>query len=428
MRSLLFVIAVAACSKTPGPGAPDALLAPTANPARQIVDTKLAFDVTALSGTATVTFAPSAEPGATVEVGDLAIETVKIDTTDISFAITAKKLDLGLPASDQPLPVTFTYHYLAHEQFTGASKLGFTFLWPYFCGNLFPCHSDPSDGTTFSLDLTGVPAGKTAIFSHGISNEAPAYQVAWVIDDFIEKPLGATTAGTQVSLFHRAGEEAAATQGGANLVAVFDWYEKTLGPYRFGNKVAGVSLKWPPGAFGGMEHHPLWHVARQSFGREETQAHEAAHGWFGDGIRLSCWEDFVLSEGTVSYLAGRSLDVVAPSVGATTWAVYAQELSGISGTDPVWPQTCNSIDILADHLYTNAPYMRGAFFYRGLADKLGADKVDQVLAAFYTAHAGKAATMAEMLTTIQTVTGYDATACANTWLRSTVKPVPGPCP
>ena len=44
---------------------------------------------------------------------------------------------------------------------------------------------------------------------------------------------------------------------------------------------------------------------------EVTHAHEAAHGWFGDGIRLACWEDFVLSEGTVSYLSAHVLGQVA---------------------------------------------------------------------------------------------------------------------
>jgi len=324
--------------------------------------------------------------------------------------------------------VTFAYHYQLHEGFSGASSKGFTFVWPYFCGNLFPCHSDPADGTDFTLDLSGVPADQTAVFPATIPTDAPSYQVAWAIGDYTELPLGTTTAGTHVSLYHRPDEVAAAQQGGANLVAVFDWYEKTLGPYRFGDHVGGVSITWPIGAFGGMEHHPLWHVSRGSFDDEETQAHEAAHGWFGDGIRIACWEDFVLSEGTVTYLAGRALEVVAPSVGAAVWTSYATELSRLSGTDKVWPDGCNSIDILQDDLYTNAPYMRGAFFYRALADKVGADKVDEVLRTFYTAHAGQAAHMSDMLDTIQQVTGYDPSACADTWLRSTTLPTPGPCP
>jgi aminopeptidase N len=428
MRALLLLTIVGCGGTMQVPDAPEAPLVPTSNPAREVADSKLAFDVTALSATITVTFAPSADPGGTLEVGDLAIDSVKIGGTDLAFTVAAAKLDLALPASDQPIPVDIAYHYKIHEGFTGASATGYTFTWPYYCGNLFPCHSRPDDGTTFTLDVGGVPTGKTAIFPAAIPADAPSYQIAWSIDAYVETPLGTTTAGTQVSMWHRAEELQTAQRGGANLVAAFDWFEKTIGPYRFGNKVGTVSVRWPRGAFGGMEHHPRWHITSMGLASEETNVHEAAHGWFGDGIRIQCWEDFVLSEGTVSYLAGRALEVVAPTVGATTWNSYAQELAGINGQSPVWPQSCNAIDILDDNLYTNAPYMRGAFFYRALAQKLGADKVDQVLAAFYAAHAGKAATMADMLSTIQTVTGYDPTACATTWLKSATTPTPGPCP
>jgi aminopeptidase N len=421
---VLFVVACGGKTQTPDAAAP---LAPTANRAREIVDTKLSVDVTAMTATAIVTFGPSAEAGASVDVGDLELQRVEVDGTEVLFATTEKVADLGLPASDQPLPVTFTYAYKVHNGFSGATP-AFTFLWPYFCGNVFPCHKDPDDGTTFTLDLTGIPAGKTAVFPAAIPTEAPAYQLAWAIGDHVETPLGTTAAGTQVSLWHPPAEANDAALGGANLVAVFNWLETTIGPYRYGNKVGGVSIAWPAGAFGGMEHHPQWHVAKGSFKSEETQAHEAAHGWYGDGIRIACWEDFVLSEGTVTYLAGRALEVVAPTVGATVWQGYANELAGIAGSAKVWPEGCNAIDILRDDLYQNAPYIRGAFFYRALADKLGAGVVDQVLAAFYAQHAGKAVRMTDMLATIQSETGYDATTCANSWLRSTTKPAPGPCP
>ena len=427
MRALPLLMLAACGGTTAAPDAPVAPLEPTANLAREVVDTKLAFDVTAMSATITVTFGASAEPGATLEVGDLAIDRVTSSGVDLPFAVATKQLDLALPASDRPIPVDIAYHYTTHEEFSGASAGGYTMVWPYHCGNLFPCHSDPADGTTFTLDITGVAAGKTAVFPAVIPGEAPSYQIAWAIDDFIELTLGTTTAGTEVVISHRANELATAQAGGANLVAAFDWMERTIGPYRFGNKVGTVSVKWPRGAFGGMEHHPRWHVAAAALGSEETNVHEAAHGWFGGGIRIACWEDFVLSEGTTTYLAGRALEVVAPAVGAATWTRYAQELTGILGTSKVWPQSCGTIDILDDNLFTNAPYIRGAFFYRALAGKVGAAKVDEVLATFYAAHAGKAATMSDMLSTIQTVTGYDPTACAATWLTATTTPSPGPC-
>lgn len=429
MRTLLLV-ALAACGGSPSP-APDApaVVPPTANPARDIVDTQLAFDVTALTGTATITFAASDMPGASLEVGDLTIESVRLEGADLAYApgIAVRTIDLALPASDAAVAVEIAFRYKHQTGSKGASASGYTLLWPYYCGNLFPCHSRPADGTTFQLELAGVPEGKTALYPAMVA-EAPSYQIAWTIDAYTELPLGATTAGTQLSVWYRPNELAMAQAGTANLVAVFDWLEKTIGPYRYGPKAGTVSVKWGPGAFGGMEHHPMWHVASGALGDQETNAHEAAHGWYGDGIRIACWEDFVLSEGTVTYLAGRALDVVAPTVGQQVWTSYANELAGINGASPVWPQSCNGIDILEDNLFTNAPYIRGAFFYRGVALKVGADKVDQALAAFYAAHAGKAARMSDMLATLLSVTGYDATACADMWLKSTTKPTPGPCP
>jgi aminopeptidase N len=293
---------------------------------------------------------------------------------------------------------------------------------------VFPCHSSPADGTTFTLDVTNVPAGKTAVFPATIPSEAPSYQVAWSIDAYTELPLGTTTAGTQLSVWHRATEATSATSGTVHLRDAFDWLERTIGPYKFGPKAGTVSTGWGPGAFGGMEHHPYWHVGSAALGDIETNIHEAAHGWFGGGVRIQCWEDFVLSEGTVTYLAGRALDAVAPAVGAQIWTSYEQDLAAIDANAKVWPATCNAIDILKDKLFTRAPYMRGAFFYRAVALKVGADKLDEAIAAFYAAHATKPATMASMLTTIAQVTGYDPTTCADMWLRSTTKPAVGACP
>ena len=431
MRARFLIVLVAACGGG-GKSGPDAAMTvqPVANTAREITNTQLTFDVTAMTATAVVTFAPSESPGASVEVGDLGFQHITWAGQEVPTGMSNGNMDLGLPASGDPQDVTFTYTWHFHEGFTGISKNGYTLIWPYYCGNMFPCHSAPSDGTPFTLAVNGVPAGQMAVFPAAIPSDAPAYQIAWSIDAYTEMDLGATTAGTQISVWYRSGEQAAATTGTQHLVAAFDWMEKTLGPYRFGNHYGSVSVNWPRGAFGGMEHHPFSHIASAAIGDEETNVHEAAHGWFGDGIRIQCWEDFVLSEGTVSYLAGRALDVVAPSVGASVWSNYMSQLqSSVTATEPVWPQSCGVVDVIKDNLFSQAPYMRGAFFYKGVADKVGADKLDVALATFFQAHAGQTGTMQEMLDTIHAVTGYDPTACAQTWLEDmTTVPTPGPCP
>ncbi len=426
MRAWL-LLALVACDPD-GEIRPDAaLIPPTPNPAREIVETKLGIDLVNMTGNATIFFGPSETPGASLEIGDLEIDFVlHVNTSE--YAITGSQLDLGLPASEDIQKVDIQYRLKLHENFDGASEKGYTFLWPYYCGNVFPCHSQPSDGTTFTFIDVRPPIGQTVIAAREIPADAPAYQLAWAVGDYTEIALGTTSRGTRLSVWHLPNEAQAATAGTKNLVAAFDWLEQTIGRYRFGDNAGTVSVAWGPGAYGGMEHHPFWHVGSGSLASEETNVHEAAHGWFGAGIRIECWEDFVLSEGTTTYLAARALDVVAPTVGAETWASYESELGGIRAADPVWPQSCGEVDILEDNLFTNAPYIRGAFFYKGVADKVGADKLDEALAAFYEAHAGGSATMADMLDTIKTVTGYDATTCADMWLRSTTKPAPGACP
>jgi aminopeptidase N len=428
MRRLVLLV-VAGCGGHPA--MPDAAPIPAAaNPAREVIDTGLVVDLAAMTSVATITFGSSTDPGASLEAEGLTIDSVTSNGAPILFASPdMKQLDLGLPASDQQLAVAIAYHWVDHEHFTGISASGWTLDWPYYCGNVFPCHSQPSDGTTFSLDLQNVPAGKMAVFPTTIPNQAPAYQLAWTYDAYTQLDLGTTTAGTLISTWYRAGEDTMAATGTAHLVAAFDWLETTLGPYQFGNHFGSASVKWPPGAIGGMEHHPFIHIGGGGLSNENTQVHEASHGWFGDGIRLQCWEDFVLSEGTVSYLANRALDVVAP--GTATWTADAQELASLNGTDPVWPQSCGVVDVLKDNLFTRAPYDRGEFFYKGIADKVGAGLLDQALATFFAAHKGGAATMGDMLTTIQQVTGYDPTACAQIWLlntASTTPPTPAPCP
>jgi hypothetical protein len=137
-------------------------------------------------------------------------------------------------------------------------------------------------------------------------------------------------------------------------------------------------------------------------------------------VRLRCWEDFVLSEGTVSYLAARALGKVAGAAKeASVWAEYQQELDAAiaEGGAPAWPQGCNQIDILRDKLFTNLPYMQGAFFYKDVAAQIGADKLDKIIGDFYKANRNKAAGMQQMIDAIKTGSGFDPTPIATARLR-----------
>ena len=375
------------------------------------------LDVHLADHTATATIDLEKNGNVELEASGLTIAHVHDDRGNRHFTKTSSG---RLRVSNVRGPLVVDYGFAVQDNADGLLAGGSTVIWPYFCGNLFPCHSQPADGTTFTLALDGIPSGSTAVYPPAISAEAPPYMLAWAVGKYGSQTLGTTTAGTRVSVYWLPNGKTAALAGTKHLVAAFDWYEQHIGPYAFGRDVASVSVVWGEGMYGGMEHHPYWHVATDAMNDEETHVHEAAHGWFGDAIRLRCWEDFVLSEGTVSYLAAHVLGKVAGAdAEAAVWNEYRGELESAihDGGAPAWPTGCNHIDLLKDKLFTNLPYMEGAYFYKDVAAQVGADALDGVLHDFYAAHRGQPAGMQDMLDLIEAKTGFDATQLATARLR-----------
>jgi aminopeptidase N len=159
--------------------------------------------------------------------------------------------------------------------------------------------------------------------------------------------------------------------------------------------------------------------------------HEAAHGWYGNGVRIACWEDFVLSEGTASYMATRATAQVLGRAAADKKREHVrasfERLHSSGATAIAWPEGCNGVDILKDGLFGPAPYVKGELFYEAVAQRIGVEALDAVLREFYLAHRGGAAHMDDMLALIEQRSGWNPRACAKAWLRSTDRPGPDAC-
>jgi aminopeptidase N len=434
----LVFVALAGCGdddpagSAPTGTAPPGPPAPSEDRARDFVHMDLAVDLATLSGTATIELAPSEGTGASFEAAGLTVSGVRNDDGPLEYEVVDGLLNVGVPATGQPARVTVDYTFEGHTNFDGLLPGGSTLVWPYWCGNLFPCKSDPADGLTFAVSVTGQPAGSTSVLPERVDADAPSYMVAWATGAYSALDLGETAAGTRIVAYYLPEGEADATAGTAHLRDVFDWYEQTYGPYTLGTTAGSVSVKWRKGAYGGMEHHPLWHIADVAMHDPWIHAHEAAHGWFGDGIRIACWEDLVLSEGTVSYLEARSVaETQGAAEGDALWAHYQSRLDAVMAkTYPkiAWPDSCGVLDVYADKLFTDIIYMKGAFFFRALEARIGAAELDAALRSFYGKNAGKAAGVQDLLDEIKAVTGYDPAACATAWLRSEPVPADPACP
>jgi aminopeptidase N len=250
------------------------------------------------------------------------------------------------------------------------------------------------------MQLRGVPDQKTPVYPKDIPAEAPAYTPAFVVGDYTKTELGSTPAGTRLVVWTRPGELEAMLDGTSHLVETFGFLEKTYGPYTFGDEAGSVSVEWGE-EYGGMENHPLWHISGMALRSQEVHTHEAAHGWFGTGVRFACWEDFVLSEGTTSYISGRALEEVG---GPDLFDTYVAEMDlfcGTKGDVRALPDTCNEIDITTDPLWSMVPYMKGACFYEDVADQIGVARMDTIIASFYQKHVGTAVHMEDMLDAIR---------------------------
>ncbi|WP_163996564.1 M1 family metallopeptidase [Pyxidicoccus caerfyrddinensis] len=393
---------------------------PQASLSRNILTTALDVKLDALSATATIQVSPSVATGLSLKVGNLAITGVRSRCGTLKYTVQDGQLDIGMPVWASTVIVDYTFSETPN--FDGYLPNGSTFTWPSFCENLYPCHPALADGVKFSLKVGNLPAGKKAVYPTNIPGDAPAYMLAWAVGDYTELRLGRTTAGTEVSTWHLPGEAAVAAAGTLHLKDAVDFFEKQYGPYTFGRKVGSVSANWGPGAYGGMEHHPYWHVASDAMEDKLVHQHEAAHGWYGNGVRIQCWEDFVLSEGTAEYLTARSVRATeGTEAEAAVWVQWQGELErAVSRGDTLaLPDgTCNAIDILTHPLWSNIPYKKGAFFYRALEKQIGTAAIDRVLSRFYRQHVGGTARMQQLLDLVKAETGQDPTPLANAWLRS----------
>ena len=88
-----------------------------------------------------------------------------------------------------------------------------------------------------------------------------------------------------------------------------------------------------------------------------------------------------------------------------------------------WPSGCNKVDILKDGLFSNIVYMKGAFFWKEVADNVGPEVLDAVFSRFYEDHVGTAAKMSELVDAVREDTGFDPGPLVQKWLLSRGNPL-----
>jgi hypothetical protein len=271
--ALALLLAAAACGGDDTAPAVDsgvdaAAIPPTADVTRDVVATGLTIDLTAMTGTAVIELGASTGPGASLEVGDLDIRAVRAGDVDVPFARTGAQLDLGVAAA--PTTITIDYAWRLPRRLRRRRRrrlhadlavlLRQPVPVPVAARRRQPLHA--GDHQPAGRPDRGLPGELTTsrrpISSRGRSAPTCARRSV--------APPPAPRSCVELSERGHRGRRGTApsTSRGLRLARA-----ATSGPYRFGAEVGSVSAHWGAGAYGGMEHHPLWHVAVRRARRRE---------------------------------------------------------------------------------------------------------------------------------------------------------------
>ena len=147
-----------------------------------------------------------------------------------------------------------------------------------------------------------------------------------------------------------------------------DFYERTLGPYPWGNEKIGI-VEIP---YLGMEHQTM-----NGYGNEFRQdpegfdwlmQHEFAHEWFGNLMTQEASRDFWLHEGFANYMQPIYAQNVIGDAGF--WSKMWRNYNAIASCKPVIPEG----NVSMDYFDSNDPYFKGSWTLHTLRWMMGEEK------------------------------------------------------
>ena len=367
----------------------------------------------------------------------LSITSVKVGGKEVPFEHKDGRLVVDAPGA-AALDVTYAVKPvesktgdefgLVRDKYTGRM---WTLTWPYNTGALFPSNSAPDDGVTAKVSVKvadgqeAVGPGAKSGQTFEINGAVPAYAISlYTAKKFESASAGKSKDGVEVTGY---GMDARAPQDvreGYRKAAKdsLDFYSGWLGKYDYGNTLKLIEVE---GSLGGMEHTGAVAImigaARNRADSKETAAHETAHHWFGDNLRIKSWGDFWMSEGFTSYATYR----------------YMREAEGEASYKKLWDRGKEYIAYALEQnphaLYAPAhtdvneifdavPYEMGAWMLRMIEVELGTATFDVLMRDWYQSHRQTAVSTSDFVKFAQEKTGKDFGPFLEGWNKITAVP------
>ncbi|MGD0555856.1 MAG: aminopeptidase N [Streptosporangiaceae bacterium] len=155
--------------------------------------------------------------------------------------------------------------------------------------------------------------------------------------------------------------------------------------------------------------------------RGETILHEMAHMWFGDLVTMRWWDDLWLNESFATW-AG-TLAQAEATRWASSWTTFAQLYKAWAYRQDQLPSThpiaADIPDIHAVEVnFDGITYAKGASVIKQLAAYVGRENFLAGVRQYFGEHAWGNATLADLLSALESVSGRDLGAWSHEWLET----------
>ncbi|MDH3285470.1 MAG: M1 family aminopeptidase/hydrolase, partial [Acidobacteriota bacterium] len=381
------------------------------------LDVAVDFDAKRISGAASLTI--DNRSGAT----ELVLDTRDLEIRGVSLGDErrAAAFELGEPAGEAALgrpltiaidgatrlvhvdyatrPEAAALQWLAPEQTAGGTA---PFLYTQGQAILtrtwVPCQDSPRVRMTYDATVR-VPPGLLAVMSAESPTEPaadgvhtfrmpqpiPAYLLALAVGDLRFAALGPRT-----GVYAEPPVLKAAAYEFADTEKMMEATERLYGPYRWGRYDL---LVLPPSfPFGGMENPRLAFLTPTILAGDRSLnalvAHELAHSWSGNLVTNATWNDLWLNEGFTVYVERRVMEELYGRPYADMLRLLGrQDLDqAFEETGRDSPDTRLAVDLAGrdpDDAFGDVPYEKGSLFLEMLERKVGRERFDDFLRAYF---------------------------------------------
>jgi aminopeptidase N len=155
--------------------------------------------------------------------------------------------------------------------------------------------------------------------------------------------------------------------------------------------------------------------------RGQVILHEMAHMWFGDLVTMRWWDDLWLNESFATW-AGTLAQAEATRWSAA-WTTYAQIYKSFAYRQDQLPSThpiaADIPDIHAVEVnFDGITYYKGASVLKQLVAYVGRENFLAGVRKYFAAHAWGNATLADLLSALESTSGRDLTSWSSEWLET----------